>query len=70
MSFTIRTIQLSSIFVVLCALCVEATEKCVWASGIIRCLKRPDINVGLVLTLLDRDGAGMFQRIDKDDMMG
>ncbi|KAI6189394.1 hypothetical protein M3Y97_00003300 [Aphelenchoides bicaudatus] len=49
--------------------CVEASQKCVWASGVVRCFKNPNVNVGLKIMLFDRDGRGIFKKIDRDDMM-
>lgn len=48
---------------------IKATEKCVWISGFVHCKHDPDKQVGIQISLIDRDGHGVFQQIDKDDLM-
>ncbi|KAE9556243.1 hypothetical protein FO519_000582 [Halicephalobus sp. NKZ332] len=49
---------------------VEATHKCVWVRGILRCNKDPSKNFNIEVRVYDRDGISLFQMFDPDDLMG
>jgi hypothetical protein len=49
---------------------VNASTKCVSATGIVRCSKNPEKHANVKVYLMDRDGIGpILQWIDPDDYM-
>jgi hypothetical protein len=52
-----------------CFIEIEASSKCVEATGVMRCHKDPEKHANVKIYLMDRDGIGILQRIDPDDKM-
>jgi hypothetical protein len=47
----------------------ESSTKCVSAAGIMRCKKDPSKHFNVAVYLMDRDGIGLLQWLDPDDLM-
>lgn len=48
---------------------INASERCVWVSGFVRCAKDPNKQMGVHVAVYDQDGHGFWQHFDKDDLM-
>uniref|UniRef100_A0A914Z0D7 Uncharacterized protein n=1 Tax=Panagrolaimus superbus TaxID=310955 RepID=A0A914Z0D7_9BILA len=52
------------------AFVADATHKCVWVRGILRCNKDQSKHYNVEVRVYDRDGISILQLIDPDDLMG
>ena len=52
------------------AIVAEATHKCVWVRGILRCNKDQSKHYNVEVRVYDRDGISILQLLDPDDLMG
>lgn len=62
--------KLSLVVLLVTIAAVEATHKCVWVRGIMRCNKDPSKHFNVEIRVYDQDGFSIFQMIDPDDLMG
>ncbi|KAI1732882.1 transthyretin-like family domain-containing protein [Ditylenchus destructor] len=49
---------------------IEATHKCVWIRGVVRCNRNPAKQLNVEVRVYDRDGLSIFKVLDPDDLMG
>lgn len=49
---------------------VDATHKCVWVTGILRCNRNEKAQMNVEVRGYDKDGFGPFAMVDPDDLMG
>jgi len=61
---------LISIGLMIPPLAVQATRKCAWVRGIVRCNRDPSKQMNVEVRLYDRDGIGPLKVFDPDDLMG
>jgi hypothetical protein len=48
----------------------SATHKCVWVTGVLKCNKNEKNQMNVEVRAYDKDGIGILQAIDPDDLMG
>ena len=49
---------------------INGASKCVWSYGQLSCKRNPKAVANVDIYLWDRDGLGIFQYIDPNDIMG
>jgi hypothetical protein len=52
------------------AIVADATHKCVWVRGILRCNKDQSKHYNVEVRVYDKDGISILQLLDPDDLMG
>jgi hypothetical protein len=66
MALNLLTLALFGILVTF----ATATHKCVWVTGVLKCNKDAKNHMNVEVRAYDKDGIGILQALDPDDMMG